>query len=85
MKPDESVLLLIERTLKPTALVQTRTESKQQDVASGASPVNLQIVGTNDSYVVFEYTDRRDNLTQKFGVTLKKYISHTEKEKKDKP
>lgn len=37
----------------------------------------LQIQGVNDkSEVLFQYIDKEQNITQAFGVNLKKYLAH---------
>jgi len=37
----------------------------------------LQIQGVNDkSEVLFQYIDKEQNITQDFGVNLKKYLAH---------
>jgi len=75
IEPDE---VLIVKVIKNATEEKSGADEKDEQKENPADRVhNLQIQGVGDKgEVLFQYSNKQQNLTQTFGVNLKKYLAH---------
>jgi len=73
IEPDEVLLVKVVRNLTDDRAAEEKEEPKE----AVERVHNLQIQGVSEKgEVLFQYSNKEQNLTQTFGVNLKKYIAH---------